>query len=337
MYLSDKHLRELLPTIRIVVEDGAEPFQFDEQIQPSSLDLRLSTVFWRPLRRFTIDLRRSRLLEISPRRYYRKVVLGTGETIVLRPFELLLGRTLEEFSVPNGYAAELTGRSSFARLGVMVSATGGYINPGWRGHMPLQLLNLSPNPIRLVAGLPICQVRFVQLTSRADRPYGHPDLQSIYLDDDGGPSYWWRDKRIKKLHILLSERTVEERIQHVLYAAIGTREPEVVERLERRVAHTRMADIQNAEAMLEDFAVHEEQRRKLRRCAINVSRASFTVGITASLWVVNKLPPLRWWHIATWCGAVCLIILSIYAFRTEVGDHFGTAELHESRRDGKKK
>jgi deoxycytidine triphosphate deaminase len=211
MYLCDSDLHQLLPAMRILSEDGAEPFQPDEQIQPSSVDLRLSAVFWKPLKRFTIDLRRPRLLEVNPRRYYRRVALATGETILLRPFELLLGRTLEEFSVPNGYAAELVGRSSFARLGLMVSATGGYINPGWRGRMPLQLFNLGPNPIRLVAGLPICQVRLVRLTNLAARPYGDPALQSIYLDDDGGPSYWWRDKRIKKLHAVLAERMVEER------------------------------------------------------------------------------------------------------------------------------
>lgn len=331
MYLCDTDLRLLLPEMQILAEDGAEPFQPEEQIQPASVDLRLSAVFWRPLRRFTMDLRRPRLLEASPRRYYRKVVLGPGESILLRPFELLLARTLETFSVPNGHAAEVTGRSSFARLGLMVNVTGGYVNPGWRGRMPLQLVNFGPNPVRLFAGLPICQARFVRLTDRAERPYGDPALGSIYLDDDGGPSYWWRDKRIKKLHALLAERLVEERIQRTLYAAIGPREPEVIERLERQVARTRTADVHNAEALLHDFAASEERRRRLRRWAINLSRGSFTVGIAASLWVANRLPPLRWWHIATWCVAVCLIALSVYAFRTEVGDHFGLAELRASR------
>jgi deoxycytidine triphosphate deaminase len=335
MYVCDKHLRDLLPQIDVRAEEGTDPFQPDEAIQPASVDLRLSAVFWKPLRRFTIDLRRSRLLEVQPRRYYRKVVLGAGETILLRPRQMLLGRTAEEFSVPNGYAAELIGRSSFARMGLMVSAAGGYINPGWRGHMPLQLVNFSPNPIRLVAGLPICQVRFGRLTDLAERPYGDASLQSIYLDDDGGPSYWWRDKRIKKLHELLAERSVEARIQRQLDAVIGRREPEVIERLEKHVSRTRVAEVSNAEAMLEDFAHREERRRTLRRWAINLSRASFTVGITASLFVASKLPPLEWWHWTTWGVAAGLVALSVYAFRTEVGDHFGQAELREScRGDG---
>jgi deoxycytidine triphosphate deaminase len=329
MYLCDKDLRKLLPEINVTAEDGADPFQPDEQVQPASVDFRLSAVFWRPLRRFTIDLRRPRLLELSPRRYYRKVILEAGETIVIQPAELLLGRTLEQFSVPNGYAAELTGRSSFARLGLMVSATGGFINHGWRGRMPLQLVNL-----KLVAGLPICQVRFVQLTGLAEHPYGDPALQSIYLDDDGGPSYWWRDKRIKKLHDLLAERLVEERIQRHLYLSIGQREPEVIERLERHVERTRVAEVHNAEELLEEFSAKEDRRRNLRRWAVNLARGSFTIGITASLFVANKLPPLRWWHLATWVAGLCLIALSVYAFRTEIGDHFGAAELRGSRKPG---
>jgi deoxycytidine triphosphate deaminase len=273
------------------------------------------------------------LLEIQPRRYYKRTRLGLGETITIRPSELLLGRTLEEFEIPNGYAAELTGRSSFARLGLMVNATGGFINPGWRGRMPLQLVNFSPNPIRLVPSLPICQVRFVKLTDLAEKPYGHPDLQSKYLNDDGGPSYWWRDKRIKKLHAVLSEKLVEERIQHELERSIGPWEPEVIERLEHLVAHIRVDEMQSVESVLERFAEKEDLRRTFRQWAINVSRASFTVGIAASLWVANKLPPARWWHWTTWGVGLVLFALSIYAFRTEVGVHFGLKELRECRRN----
>jgi len=332
MYLCDHHLRELLPELKIEIEEGSDAFNVDDQVQPASIDIRLSHVFWRPRRRFTIDLRRSRLLEIEPRRYYKRTRLALGETITIGSSELLLGRTLEEFEVPNGYAAELTGRSSFARLGLMINATGGFINPGWRGRMPLQLVNFSPNPIRLVPGLPICQVRFVKLSDLAEKPYGHPDLQSKYLNDDGGPSYWWRDKRIKKLHSLLSEKCVEERIQREIEQSIGPCEPEVIERLERLVARMRVDDMQSVESVLERFAEKEDGRRSLRQWAINLSRASFTVGIAASLWVANKLPPLHWWHWAAWGGSLILFTLSVYAFRTEVGGHFGTRELRESPR-----
>lgn len=334
MYLADRHLRALLPEIAVSVEEGAEPFDPGVQVQPASLDFRLSQIFWRPRKRFPIDLRRARLLELQPRRYYKQVRLGVGETITLKPRELLLGRTLEEFAVPNGYVADLTGRSSFARMGLMVTATGGFINPGWRGRMPLQLVNHGPNPIRLVAGLPICQVRYIKLTELAERPYGHAELQSKYLNDDGGPSYWWRDKRIKALHVQLSERVVDQSIQGDIERAIGVREPEVIERLERFVSRLKVHDLQNADEVLEQFAKAEDRRRTLRRWAINVSRASFTVGISASLWVANKLPPILWWHWTVWIAAVVTAALSIYAFRTEIGDHFGAAELRQGVKNG---
>jgi deoxycytidine triphosphate deaminase len=303
---------------------------FAAQIQSASIDLRLSRVFWRPLRHFTIDLRRPKLLEIEPRRYYRKTVLKDGESIVLRPNSLLLGRTMEEFKVPNGYAGELTGRSSFARMGLMVNATGGFINPGWKGHMPLQLVNLGPNSIRLVPGIPLCQLRIVRLTGDAQRPYGHHSLNSLYLNDDGGPSYWWRDKRIQALHAKLSELSVELRIQQDLNAAIGHREPEVVERLEKAIDHLHLSELQDAATILEAFAKREERRRTIRRWAINLSRGLFPVSIGASLWLVNK-PPFQWWHYGLWVAAAAAILLSLYAFRTEVGDHFGRAELAKTQ------
>lgn len=328
MYLEDRSLAALLPEIR--VETESPEYSFEAQVQSASIDLRLSSVFWVPLRRFTIDLRRSRLLDIAPRRYYRRKTLTAGETLILRPHELLLARTLEQFSIPNGYAGELTGRSSFARLGLLVNATGGFINPGWRGHMPLQLFNLGPNAIRIVPGLPICQLRLVRLAGAADRPYGHGSLNSLYVNDDGGPSYWWRDKRIRALHERLAERSVEQRIQETLYATIGPREPEVVERLERLIARLRVPDLRNADEILEAFAAREERRRTRRRWLINLSRGSFTLGVTATLFMVNRTPPTPV-HYVVWTLAACTVGLSVYAFRTEVGEHFGRAELSAGR------
>jgi deoxycytidine triphosphate deaminase len=331
MYLCDRDLRALLPELDFRAEAGAEVFTEAEQVQPASVDLRLGTVFWRPIKRFTLDLRKTKLLEIEPRRYYRRSVLGAGESIVLKPGELLLARTLEEFTIPNGHAAELTGRSSFARLGLMVSSTGGFINPGWRGRMPLQLVNFSPNPIRLFSGLPICQIRILRLSGLSERAYGHPTLDSKYMNDDGGPSYWWRDKRITKLHQVLSEKCVAQRIQKQIDEIIGQTEPEIIERLENLVTKMKLSELENADSLLDRFAEAEDGRRTRRQWAILLSRGSFTVGITASLWVANK-PPIKWWHFLVWGIGLLLVCLSIYAFRTEVGDHLGAKELRARKR-----
>src|SRR5205085_4347843 len=120
-------------------------------------------------------------------------------SIVLKPSEMLLGRTYEIFTIPKDHAGKLEGRSSFARLGLAVHCSADFINPGYRGHMPLQLINFSRSSIRVFPLIPICQLILVRLSSTPTRVYGDRELSSKYMDDDGGPSYWWRDKRIKSL------------------------------------------------------------------------------------------------------------------------------------------
>ena len=170
-------------------------------------------------------------------------------------------------------------------------------------------------------------MHFVKLSNLPEKPYGHPDLQSKYMNDDGGPSYWWRDKRIRRLHEVLAERRVDDRMQRDIEQIVSPIEPEIIERLERMIARLRIDELQGADIVLERFSENEDRRRTRRQWQINLSRASFTVGITGSLWVANKLPGVKWWHYTVWTCALLLIGLSVYAFRTEVGDHLGSREL----------
>jgi len=137
----------------------------------------------------------------------------------------------------------------------------------------------------------------------------------------------WRDKRIRRLHELLAEKRVDDRIQRDIEEIAGPIEPEIIERLERMIARLRVDELQSTDIVLERFSEKEDRRRSRRQWLINLSRASFTVGITGSLWVANKPPPIQWWHYAVWTGALLLLGLSAYAFRTEVGDHLGRREL----------
>lgn len=329
MHLCDKDIRALLDQFNFVPEEGCSKFDPDQQVQAASVDLRLGMVFWRSHRNYTVDLRRSRLLEVQPRRYYRRLLLNPSDAILLKPHEMLLARTAEEFSIPNGFTAEVFGRSSFARLGLMVTLAGG-ISPGWRGRAPLQLINMGTNSIKLVPGLPICQIRITRMTGPAERAYDSPLLESKYMHDDGGPSYWWKDKRIKLLHETLSQRSIEINIQQQVDRIIGDSEPEVIERLESFVANQKLADLQDANSILDGFAVTEDRRRTLRRWGINVARGLFTVTISASLWLLNR--PFHNWYYLVWFIAAVLALVSLYAFRTEVGDHFGSVELRKKIR-----
>ena len=326
MYLSDRDIKALLPQLNFEAADPAYPFNADEQVQPCSVDLRLDGVFWKPTTHRAMDLRRSGLLEIQPRRYYRKIVLRPGESISVRPGKMLLGRVYEKLSIPNAHTGEIVGRSSFARLGLMVHCTGGFINPGYRGHMPLQLVNFSPNTIRLFPYLPMCQLRIAKLTSASDRLYGEQELQSKYMDDDGGPSYWWRDKRIRQLHTALGKVNVAQGVEQELLQTIGHQEPEIIERLERHLDKMPPAQFEHAQAILESFCHVEDHRQSLRRIAINVARGLFVPLVMLSLGMIVR-QPFTWLHYMVWGVTPLSLPLSYFAWKTDVGEHLGEREL----------
>jgi deoxycytidine triphosphate deaminase len=277
VYLADGDIRALLAEIQFETDDPTHPFDPDDQIQPCSVDVRLDGTFWRQRSRKTIDLRRAKLLELSPRRYWSKIVLRRGDTITLRPGEMILGRTYETFSIPPTCAGKIEGRSSFGRMALSVHCTADFINPGWRGRMPLELVNVGRHTLQLFPLLPIGQVMFIRLSSRPQRLYGELSLFSKYMNDDGGPSYWWRDKRIQQLHVALAEHDATERVQREILDFIGPREPELIERFEKMIRRLRREDLTNSSDLLDRFARREDRLRLLTqvgRSALEVSLLS---------------------------------------------------------------
>src|SRR4051794_14711299 len=197
MYLADTEIRARLEELDFGVPAGYAPFDEDAQIQPCSVDLRLGPRFWVARSRVSFDVRRHRLLELAPRRWWKEYNVAAGRSITLKPGGMLLGHVLERFQLPAGGAGRIQGRSSYARLGLMVHCAADFINPGWRGRFPLQLINLGKAPIKLYPGLPICQLLLVKVHGTVARPYGHAELGSLYVEDDGGPSFWWRDRLLR--------------------------------------------------------------------------------------------------------------------------------------------
>jgi deoxycytidine triphosphate deaminase len=207
MYLADQDLKALLPELQFKTAHPKHVFEPDSQIQPCSIDLRLDNVFWLQRWGQQIDLRRTSLLEQQPRRHWEKRRLSDGQSITLRPREMILGRTYESFRIPAGFAGKLEGRSSFSRMGLAIHCSADFINPGYGGHMPLQLINLGTHTIKVYPYLSVCQLIVIKLSSKSARLYGDDDLHSKYVDDDGGPSFWWRDKRIRALQTALGMRS----------------------------------------------------------------------------------------------------------------------------------
>jgi dCTP deaminase len=169
--LSDGTIRRLVEAGRIVIEPW-EP----ALVQPASVDLRLGDSFrvFHNHRVTAIDLRD------PPTNLTEEVVVAEGDPFAIHPGEFALGRTLETVAIPDDVVARIEGKSSLGRLGLIVHATAGFVDPGFTGSLTLEITNLTRVPIKLYAGLPIAQLSFMALDAAAEHPYGSPALGSHY-------------------------------------------------------------------------------------------------------------------------------------------------------------
>src|SRR5258708_5439679 len=189
MLLSDNELHALLPEMAFETDEHLRPFKPEDQIQPCSIDLRLDRCFWLPKKAYlrgSIDFRNPAQGQMDMQRFFPSRWLRLGEGVTIKPGQMVLGRTFERFTVPNGFSGKIEGRSTFARLGLSVHCTGDFINPGWRGRMPLQLVNHGTVPIILTPYLPICQLLVIRVGSESETPYG-TDIGNKYINHDREP------------------------------------------------------------------------------------------------------------------------------------------------------
>ena len=176
MLLSDRDIRSELDSGRI----GLDPLDLD-MVQPSSVDVRLDRFF----RLFD----NHKYQHIDPAMdqpdLTRLVEVDSTEAFVLHPGEFVLGATFEVVSLPDDVAARLEGKSSLGRLGLLTHSTAGFIDPGFSGHVTLELSNVATLPITLWPGMKIGQLCFFRLTSPADHPYGSEKYGSRYQGQRG--------------------------------------------------------------------------------------------------------------------------------------------------------
>ncbi len=242
----------------IQTPDYAPAFDPAAQVQPASIDLRIDRVVWKRQRLpipQTIDLT-SRLGAGLSKRYSYKSDIGPRAKLRLGPGEIIMARTLEEFAVPEGFAAEIFTRSSFGRLGLSVTCAG-YINPGYRGHMPLQVKNLGRETITFPPLISVCQLVLRELSSTPERSYGDTDLRSKYADDDGGPSRWWMDEIIKRNQQSLGATNMTEVAQRELLQFMLVRDLSTQLRFDRFLKAAKSIDLESADSALDAFAKTE--------------------------------------------------------------------------------
>jgi dCTP deaminase len=183
--LSDRTIRRLLEEGRI----GIDPYD-ESLIQPSSVDVRVDRFFrvFHNNRYPYIDVREEQedLTEL--------VEVEDDSPFVLHPGEFVLGSTLERVTLPDDLVARLEGKSSLGRLGLLIHSTAGFIDPGWDGHVTLELANVANLPITVYPTMKIGQLSFVQLTEPAEHPYGSDGLGSKYQGQRGPtPSKYWQN------------------------------------------------------------------------------------------------------------------------------------------------
>ncbi len=185
MVLSDRD-------IRTAIEEGdisVDPFDLS-LLQPASIDLRLGKEFliFKWAEHICIDVKKPAedLME--------RVEIDDDSPFILHPNEFALGVTYERVGVSDSVVGRLEGKSSLGRLGIIIHATAGYLDPGNKLHMTLELHNLGRLPVKLYYRMPIAQMSFSRLTSPAESPYTPDRKGSKYYGDTGPkPSLYYKN------------------------------------------------------------------------------------------------------------------------------------------------
>ncbi|MDP1719864.1 MAG: dCTP deaminase [Candidatus Nanopelagicaceae bacterium] len=183
MLLSDRDIRAQIQDGRVRVE----PYD-PGMIQPSSVDVRLDRFFrvFENHKYSVIDP------SVEQGELTREVQVAPNEFFILHPGEFVLASTYEVITLPDDIAGRLEGKSSLGRLGLLTHSTAGFIDPGFSGHITLELSNVANLPVKLFPGMKIGQLCLIKLTSPAEHPYGSALYGSRYQGQRGPtPSRSW--------------------------------------------------------------------------------------------------------------------------------------------------
>lgn len=167
MILSDKDILRRLENGSLRVEPIDKP---KLQIQPASVDLRLGNAF--------LEFQQTNIPYIHPKnneeinKHTSETNISDNDDFILHPGDFVLGTTKEYVEIPLDLIAHVEGRSSLGRLAVIVHATAGLIDPGYKGQITLELSNLGTTPVALSPGMRVSQLTFTKLSSEVERPYG---------------------------------------------------------------------------------------------------------------------------------------------------------------------
>jgi dCTP deaminase len=188
MILSDRDIKKALKDGRVSIEP-----LFPKAIQPASVDLHLGADF--------LVFETKNCIAIDPREAIDdamgRVTIGPDRQFIIHPGEFALGMTYETVAVGDDMVGRLEGKSSLGRIGLIIHATAGYLDPGNRLKMTLELHNISPLPIKLYYKMPIAQMSFTPLSSAAENPYTNKRVGSKYYGNmKPKASQYWKNFKV---------------------------------------------------------------------------------------------------------------------------------------------
>jgi dCTP deaminase len=184
MILSDHDIKAALKSGRIVIDPLDE-----KSIQPASVDLHLGKTF--------LIFHRTAHTEIDVKKpvddMMERVEIDDDKPFVIHPGEFALGLTVERTGFSDDIVGRLEGKSSLGRIGLIIHATAGYIDPGNSLHPTLELHNVSPLPIKLYYRMPIAQMSYHPLSSPAEHPYGTQKSNKYFNDTEPRASQYYKN------------------------------------------------------------------------------------------------------------------------------------------------
>ena len=174
MILSDKTIKEKIKNGNIVIEPFSEEF-----LQPASYDLHLDKYF------LVFNKENMAMIDVKKKEdnLMREIEVTEKEGFIIHPREFVLANVEEITGVDAAHVGRLEGKSSLGRIGLIIHATAGFLDPGNKLRMTLELANVSPLPIKIYPGMKIAQIAFEALDAECERPYGSKGLKSKYFGD----------------------------------------------------------------------------------------------------------------------------------------------------------
>lgn len=288
MYLSHKELEAISSNIFTTVDEDPSPFSPDDQIRVCSVDIRVSNGFWimkkqRALfrkKRRVIDLSFTATFELSPTRLWERKTIQPNGYIDLKPGEMVLGRTHELIKMPKDIVGKINTRSSYARMGLSTACNCDLINPGYQGHVPLELVNNTNNVIRIRPFLPLCQVFLMKVDGEITDSYSSDKFASKYNFDEGGPSVWWRDSLVKKVQNNITFSQVGEFSVEKLRDKFEKIDDDGLQRFDKLLNKKQHSD---AETFINDFTDSESTKQKFYKMRRSTSRWAFPALVVVSI------------------------------------------------------